>query len=121
MVQGFGFPRRLFPRAYTFHIRGNRSLRSPILQPQHVHRTVAVGGDEEVNNSGRLSFDPARRHVVGGRAALTDKQATSTSEVACFETEILCIRQQPEKSDGEKSTHDERQSSTKSLAGRCFR
>ena len=29
------------------------------------------------------------RHVVGGRAALTDKQAASTSEVGHFETEIL--------------------------------
>ena len=34
---------------------------------------------------------PAMRHVAGGRAALTDKQAASTSEVGHRETEILSI------------------------------
>ena len=31
------------------------------------------------------------RHVVGCRAALTDKHAASTSELGCRETEILSI------------------------------
>ncbi len=42
-----------------------------------------------MNDAERLSVDPAMRHVVGGRAALADKRAASTSEVGRFETEII--------------------------------
>ena len=38
-------------------------------------------GYEDVNDAERLSVDPAMRHVLGGQAALTDKQAAPTSEV----------------------------------------
>jgi len=50
-----------------------------------------LAGYEAVNDAERLSVDPAMRHVVGGRAALTDKHAGSTSEVGRRETEILTI------------------------------
>ena len=42
-----------------------------------------------MNDAERLAVDPAMRHVVGGRAALTDKHAASTSAVGRFETDIL--------------------------------
>jgi len=58
----------------------------PLLR-QSIYSRLA--GYEDVNDAERLSVDPAMRHVVGGRAALTDKQAASTSEVGRFETEIL--------------------------------
>ncbi len=58
----------------------------PLLR-QSVYSRLA--GYEDVNDAERLSVDPAMRHVVGGRAALTDKQAASTSEVGRLETEIL--------------------------------
>ena len=48
-----------------------------------------LAGYEDVNDSERLSVDPAMRHVVGVRAALTDKHAASASEVGRFETEII--------------------------------
>ena len=48
-----------------------------------------LAGYEDVNDAERLSVDPAMRHVVGGRAALVDKRAASTSEVGRFETEII--------------------------------
>jgi len=48
-----------------------------------------LAGYEDVNDAGRLSVDPAMRHVVGGRAALADKRAASASEVGRFETEII--------------------------------
>ncbi len=60
----------------------------PLLR-QSIYRRLA--GYEDVNDAERLSVDPAMRPVVGGRAALTDKQAASTSEVGRFETEILSI------------------------------
>ncbi len=34
---------------------------------------------EDVNDAQQRSMDPAMRHVVGGRATLTDKRAASTS------------------------------------------
>ncbi len=60
----------------------------PLLR-QSIYSRLA--GYEDVNDAERLSVDPAMRHVVGGRAALTDKHAASTSEVGRFETEILSI------------------------------
>ena len=49
-------------------------------------------GYEDENDAERLSVDPALRHVVGGRAALPEKQAASTSEVGRFETEMLSTK-----------------------------
>ena len=46
-----------------------------------------LAGYEDVNDAEWLSVHPAMRHVVGGRAALTDKHAASTSEVGRFETD----------------------------------
>jgi hypothetical protein len=40
-----------------------------------------------------MVVDPAMRHVVGGRAALADKYAASTSEVGRFETDILSTKE----------------------------
>ena len=48
-----------------------------------------LAGYEDVNDAERLCIDPAMRHVVGGRAALSDKRAASASEVGRFETETL--------------------------------
>ena len=58
----------------------------PLLR-QSIYSRLA--GYEDVNDAERLSVDPAMRHVVGGRAALPEKQAASTSEVGRFETEML--------------------------------
>ncbi len=48
-----------------------------------------LAGYEDVNDAERLCVDPAMRHVVGGRAAVSDKRAASASEVGRFETETL--------------------------------
>ena len=48
-----------------------------------------LAGYEDVNDAERLAVDPAMRHVVGGRAAQADKEASSTSGVGRFETETL--------------------------------
>jgi len=61
----------------------------PLLR-QSIYSRLA--GYEDVNDAERLSVDPAMRHVVGGRAALPEKQAASTSEVGRFETEILSTK-----------------------------
>ena len=61
----------------------------PLLR-QSIYSRLA--GYEDVNDAERLSVDPAMRHVVGGRAALLEKQAASTSEVGRFETEILSTK-----------------------------
>ena len=58
----------------------------PLLR-QSIYSRLA--GYEDVNDAERLSVDPAMRHVVGGRAALTNKHAASASEVGRFETEII--------------------------------
>ncbi|MDP7305401.1 MAG: IS1380 family transposase [Pirellulaceae bacterium] len=58
----------------------------PLLR-QSIYSRLA--GYEDVNDAERLSVDPAMRQVVGGRAALADKRAASTSEVGRFETEII--------------------------------
>ena len=51
-----------------------------------------LAGYEDVNDAERLCVDPAMRYVVGGRAALPEKQAASNSEVGRFETEMLSER-----------------------------
>ncbi len=47
-----------------------------------------LAGYEDVNDAERLRVDPVMRHVVGGRAV--DRDAASTSQVARFETDVLC-------------------------------
>ena len=69
----------------------------PLLR-QSIYSRLA--GYEDVNDAERLAVDPAMRHVVGGRAALADKEAASTSEVGRFETEMLSTQQQPDGADG---------------------
>jgi hypothetical protein len=61
----------------------------PLLR-QSIYSRLA--GDEDVNDAERLAVDPTMRHVVGGRAALPEKQAASTSEVGRCETEMLSER-----------------------------
>src|SRR5512147_564180 len=46
-----------------------------------------LAGYEDLNDAGRLRFDPTMRTVVSGRAR--DHTAASTSEIARFETETL--------------------------------
>ena len=58
----------------------------PLLR-QSIYSRLA--GYEDVNDAERLAVDPAMRHVVGGRAAMTDNHAASTSAVGRFETDIL--------------------------------
>jgi hypothetical protein len=62
----------------------------PLLR-QSIYSRLA--GYEDVNDAERLAVDPAMRHVVGGRAALADKYAASTSEVGRFETDILSTKE----------------------------
>jgi len=62
---------------------------SPLLRQSVFSR---LAGYEDVNDAERLSVDPAIRHVVGGRAALPEKHAASTSEVGRFETEMLSTK-----------------------------
>ncbi|MBM4002867.1 MAG: IS1380 family transposase, partial [Planctomycetes bacterium] len=62
----------------------------PLLR-QSIYSRLA--GYEDVNDAERLCFDPAMRHIVGGRAALPEKQAASTSEVGRFETDILSTKE----------------------------
>ncbi len=62
----------------------------PLLR-QSIYSRLA--GYEDVNDAERLAIDPAMRHVVGGRAALVDKYAASTSEVGRFETDILSTKE----------------------------
>ena len=61
----------------------------PLLR-QSIYSRLA--GYEDVNDAERLSVDPAMRHVVGGRAALPEKQAASSSEVGRFEIETLSTK-----------------------------
>ena len=61
----------------------------PLLR-QSIYSRLA--GYEDVNDAERLAVDPAMRHVVGGWAALADKEAASPSGVGRFETEMLSQR-----------------------------
>ena len=61
----------------------------PLLR-QSIYSRLA--GHEDVNDAERLAVDPAMRHVVGGRAALADKEAASPSGVGRVETEMLSQR-----------------------------
>ena len=74
----------------------------PLLR-QSIYSRLA--GDEDANDAEWLSVDRAMRHVVGGRAALTDKHAASTSEVGRQRDGNPQHRQQPEEADGEKYAH----------------
>ena len=56
---------------------------------QSVCRRLA--GYDDINDAERLSVDPVMRQVVSGRAA--NRRAASTSEMACFETELLVQQQ----------------------------
>jgi len=69
---------------------GNKQHQLVPLLRQSIYSRLA--GYEDVNDAQRLSVDPAMRHVVGGRAALADKHAASTSEVGRFETETLSAK-----------------------------
>ncbi len=46
-----------------------------------------LGGYDDVNDADRLGRDPAMRWIVGGHAVT--KQASSTSQMGRFETELL--------------------------------
>ncbi len=69
--------------------RNKRHGLLPLLR-QSIYSRLA--GYEDVNDAERLCVDPAMRHVVGGRAALSDKRAASASEVGRFETETLSTK-----------------------------
>ena len=68
----------------------------PLLR-QSIYSRLA--GYEDVNYAERLAIDPAMRHVVGGRAALADKYAASTSEVGRSPTGVrphrICLGRRP--------------------------
>ena len=72
-------------------VGSNKQHRLMPLLRQSIYSRLA--GYEDVNDAERLAVDPAMRHVVGGRAALADKYAASTSEVGRFETDILSTRE----------------------------
>jgi hypothetical protein len=46
-----------------------------------------LGGYDDVNDADRLGRDPAMRWIVGGKAVA--RQASSTSQMGRFETELL--------------------------------
>jgi hypothetical protein len=50
-----------------------------------------LAGYEDTNDADRLCVDPAMRYAVGGRAC--EHQATSTSQMSRFETEVLTQRE----------------------------
>ena len=56
-----------------------------------------LAGHEDVNDAERLRIDPTLRRVVGGGAK--EREATLTSEVSRFETEILTTLKNPKAMD----------------------
>ena len=74
--------------AELFDFRTGTNVRHAMtaLLRQSIYSRLA--GYEDVNDAERLRVDPAMRHVVGGRAV--DRDAASTSQVARFETDVLC-------------------------------
>ena len=74
--------------AGLFDFRTGANIRHAMtaLLRQSIYSRLA--GYEDVNDAERLRVDPVMRHVVGGRAV--DRYAASTSQVACFETDVLC-------------------------------
>ena len=78
-------------------VGSNKQHRLMPLLRQSIYSRLA--GYEDVNDAERLCVDPAMRHVVGGRAALADKRAASTSEIGRLETAIINTRLRCEKAD----------------------
>ena len=74
--------------AELFDFRTGSNIRHAMtgLRRQSIYNRLA--GYEDVNDAERLRVDPVLRHVVGGRAV--DWDAASTSQVARFETDVLC-------------------------------
>ncbi len=74
--------------AELFDFRTGSNIRHAMtaLLRQSIYSRLA--GYEDVNDAERLRADPVMRHVVGGRAV--DRDAASTSQVARFETDVLC-------------------------------
>jgi hypothetical protein len=74
--------------AELFDFRTGSNIRHVMtaLLRQSIYSRLA--GYEDVNDAERLRVDPVMRHVVGGRAVGRD--AASTSQVARFETDVLC-------------------------------
>jgi len=74
--------------AELFDFRTGSNIRHPMtaLLRQSIYSRLA--GYEDVNDAERLSVDSVMRHVVGGRAV--DRDAASISQVARFETDVLC-------------------------------
>ena len=74
--------------AELFDFRTGSNIRHAMtaLLRQSIYSRLA--GYEDVNDAERLRVDPVMRHVVGGRAV--DRDAASTSQVARFETDVLC-------------------------------
>jgi hypothetical protein len=74
--------------AELFDFRTGTNIRHAMtaLLRQSIYSRLA--GYEDVNDAERLRVDPVMRHVVGGRAV--DRDAASTSQVARFETDVLC-------------------------------
>jgi len=74
--------------AELFDFRTGSNIRHAMtaLFRQSIYSRLA--GYEDVNDAERLRVDPVMRHVVRGRAV--DRDAASTSQVARFETDVLC-------------------------------
>nr|MBP8304150.1 IS1380 family transposase [Phycisphaerae bacterium] len=74
--------------AELFDFRTGSNIRHAMtaLLRQSIYSRLA--GYEDINDAERLRADPVMRHVVGGRAV--DRDAASTSQVARFETDVLC-------------------------------
>ena len=78
------------------HDLAGRSLRDTRTGKNGVHNFIGLlhqftfwrlAGYPDVNDADRLSRDPVKRQIVGGRTV--DGQAASTSQMARFETDIL--------------------------------